>query len=285
MLSKTLSVFLQEYNQMTKPTMNSIQNPVIKAVFFDVDGTLISFKTNTIPESAQNAIRALRAKGIKVIVATGRSINSLDHIKHITFDGYITFNGGYCMTAEGEIMYKAAIDSGDIINLITYSRKHPLSYSLMYEDKVEINDATPEVVGMYAHINLPVPPVHDTNHIDTGNVLQANIFLGPADEKTFMDEVMPHSVSSRWTPLFADVNPGGISKQTGIEHFCRHFGINMSETMSFGDGGNDISMLKCTKIGIAMGNANEMVKEAADYITEDVDHHGIEKALFHFGIL
>ncbi|MCJ8153425.1 Cof-type HAD-IIB family hydrolase [Chryseobacterium sp. SSA4.19] len=264
--------------------MEPIHDLTIKAVFFDVDGTLISFKTNSIPDSTQNAIRKLRAKGIKVIVATGRSINSLEHIKHIDFDGFITFNGGYCMSAEGEIMFKEAIDPSDIRNLIMYSRKHPLSYSLMYEDKVEINDATPELVGMYAHINLPVPPVHDKNHIDTDHVLQANIFLGPDDEKSFMEKVMPNSVSSRWTPLFADVNPGSISKQTGIEYFCRHFGIDLSETMSFGDGGNDISMLKCTKIGIAMGNANDRVKEIADYITEDVDHHGIEKALLYFGI-
>jgi hydroxymethylpyrimidine pyrophosphatase-like HAD family hydrolase len=85
--------------------------------------------------------------------------------------------------------------------------------------------------------------------------------------------------------LFADVNPGGISKQTGIENFCKHFDIDVSETMSFGDGGNDISMLKFTKIGIAMGNANDSVKEVADYVTEDVDNHGIEKALIHFGLL
>lgn len=265
--------------------MNSIQNPNIKAVFFDVDGTLISFKTNKIPESTLEAIKKLREKGIKVIVATGRSINSLDHIKHITFDGFITFNGGYCMTTDGNIMFKQAIDSDDIKKLINYSEENPLSFSLMYENKVELNDATPEVVGMYAHLNLPVPPLHDKNNVDTENVLQANIFLGPDDEKAFMENVMPNSVASRWTPLFADVNPGGISKQNGIENFCQHFGIDVSETMAFGDGGNDISMLKFVKIGVAMGNANENVKEIADFITEEVDNHGIERALIHFGIL
>lgn len=155
----------------------------------------------------------------------------------------------------------------------------------MYEDKVEINDATPEVVGMYSHINIPVPPIHDKENIDIENVIQANIFLNPETEAEFMKKVMPKSLSSRWTPLFADVNPGGISKQTGIENFCKYFDIDVSETMSFGDGGNDISMLKFTKIGIAMGNANDSVKEAADYVTEDVDNHGIEKALIHFGLL
>lgn len=257
----------------------------IKAVFLDIDGTLISFKTNKIPQSTQNAIIRLREKGIKVIVATGRSINSLDHIRHITFDGFITFNGTYCVTTEGKVMYKTYIDSADVKNLVNYAQNFPLSYSLMYEDKVEINDATPEVVGMYAHVNLPVPPVHDKENIDTDHVLQANIFLRPENERTFMENIMPNSSASRWTPLFADVNRGGTSKSTGIKHFCEYFNIDVSETMAFGDGGNDIEMLKFTQIGVAMGNANDHVKEVADYITEDVDNHGIESALIHFGIL
>jgi Cof subfamily protein (haloacid dehalogenase superfamily) len=265
--------------------MTYIENYSIKAVFFDIDGTLISFKTNKIPESTQNSIKKLREKGIKVIVATGRSINTLAHISHIEFDGFITFNGGYCATTDGEILYKQIINPDDIQNLINYAENSPLSFSLMYEDKVEINDATPEVVGMYAHVNLPVPPIHDKENIDIKNVLQANIFLGPDQEEEFMKTVMPNSTASRWTPLFADVNPGGVSKQIGVETFCRHFGIEVSETMAFGDGGNDITMLKFTKVGVAMGNANDNVKEIADYITEDVDNDGIEKALIHFGLL
>ncbi|MNT54226.1 putative bifunctional phosphatase/peptidyl-prolyl cis-trans isomerase [compost metagenome] len=55
--------------------------------------------------------------------------------------------------------------------------------------------------------------------------------------------------------------------------------------MSFGDGGNDITMLAHTQVGIAMGNANPEVKEIADYITDDVDSNGIWNALKHFGVI
>lgn len=266
-------------------TLNTKNPHKIKAVFFDIDGTLISFKTGKIPESTQKALEKLRENGIKVIVATGRSISSLHHIQHLEFDGFITFNGGYCATASKELISKYTIDPEDIQNLIDHAENFPLSYSLMYENKVEINDATPEVVGMYAHVNLPVPPIHDKENIDKENVLQANIFLRPEAEEEFMQKVMPKSIASRWIPLFADVNPGGISKKVGIETFCEHFGIDVSETMAFGDGGNDISMLKFVKIGVAMGNANDIVKEISDFITEEVDDHGIEKALIHFGII
>ena len=265
--------------------MSAVQNPNIKAVFFDIDGTLISLKTKIIPESTRNAIKNLRAKGIKVIVATGRSINDLGHIKHIEFDGFLTFNGGYCMTVDGEVMFRQTLHPGDIKNLICYSEKSEVSFSLMYEDKVRISHESSQVAALYIHLNLPVPPLYDKENVDVENVMQVNIFIDPEQEESFMQEVMPNSLSSRWAPSFADVNPGGISKQKGVQHFCEHFNIDVSETMAFGDGGNDISMLKFVKIGVAMGNAGDNVKEVADFVTEEVENHGVEAALSHFGLL
>ncbi|MDF2932740.1 MAG: haloacid dehalogenase [Chryseobacterium sp.] len=265
--------------------MTSVQNPKIKAVFFDVDGTIFSLKTKSIPESTRKAIKNLREKGIKVIVATGRSINDLSHIKHIEFDGFMTFNGGYCMTVDGQVMYRKVIDTDDIKNLIDYSERSDVSFSLMYEDTVRISHESPQVLELYRHVDIPVPALCNKENLDIENVLQVNVFIDPEMEESFMREIMPNSLSSRWTPLFADVNPGGVSKQGGVEYFCKYFNIDLSETMAFGDGGNDISMLKFVKIGVAMGNAGDNVKEIADFITEDVDNHGIEKALIHFGLL
>ena len=59
----------------------------------------------------------------------------------------------------------------------------------------------------------------------------------------------------------------------------------MEETIAFGDGGNDITMIEHAAIGVAMGNANKEVKEIADYITDDVDNNGIYNALKHFNII
>jgi len=265
--------------------MNSVQNPKIKAVFFDVDGTIFSLKTKTIPESTRNALKNLREKRIKVIVATGRSINDLSHIDNIEFDGFLTFNGGHCKTVSGEVMFRKVINSADIKSLINYSEKSDVSFSLMYEDGVRISHQSPQVLELYRHVNLPVPALYDRENADTENVLQVNVFIDPEIDESFMREIMPNSLSSRWTPLFTDVNPEGVSKKEGVEFFCEYFNIDMSETMAFGDGGNDISMLKSVKIGVAMGNAGDNVKEIADFVTEDVDDHGIEKALIHFGLL
>lgn len=265
--------------------MTSLKNPKIKAVFFDIDGTIFSLKTKSIPESTRIAIKTLREKGIKVIVATGRSVNDLNHIKHIEFDGFLTFNGGYCMTVDGQVMFRHVINSDDIKNLIDYSERSDVSFSLMYEDSVRISHESPQVLELYSHVDIPVPPLYHKENLDIENVLQVNVFIDPENEDSFMREIMPNSLSSRWTPLFADVNRGGVSKQRGVEYFCDYFNIDVAETMAFGDGGNDISMLKFVNIGVAMGNAGDNVKKVADFITYDVDDHGIETALIHFGLL
>jgi len=257
----------------------------IKAVFFDVDGTLLSFKTHEVPHSAREAIGRLQAKGIKVVVSTGRSINSIDAIKFLGFDGFITFNGGYCATREGEVLFRQTIAPADIQAVMDYARTKPLSFSFMSEREITIHDVTPEIAGMYAHVNVPIPPLVDMDKVDTASVLQANIFLGPEEEKAFMEAVMPNSVASRWTPLFADVNPKGQSKAVGIDVFCQHFGLDAAHTMAFGDGGNDIAMLRHVAIGVAMGNANPEVKEIADHVTTSVDDDGIWNALEHFGLI
>ncbi|MBD1431291.1 Cof-type HAD-IIB family hydrolase [Sphingobacterium sp. DN00404] len=262
-----------------------MQNPKIKAVFFDIDGTLLSFKTHQVPSSTQKAIEQLQRQGIKVILSTGRSINSIDHVKFLDFDGFITFNGGYCVTQESDVLFKQAIHPNDIKAVLKYTEEHPLSFSLMSEKEITIYDVTPEIAGMYAHLNLPVPPLVDINKVDPSSILQTNIFLGPEEEDVFMKNVMPNSIASRWTPLFADVNPKGQSKQVGIDIFCKHFGLDIAQTMAFGDGGNDITMLKHVAIGVAMGNANPEVKEIADYITTDVDNDGIWNALHHFNVI
>lgn len=256
----------------------------IKAAFFDIDGTLVSFKTKSVPASAVRAIEYLRNKGIKVIVSTGRSITAIDHIKHLAFDAFICFNGGCCATHDGNVLFRQTIHPGDIQRLLHYSSTHALSYALMYEHGARISGAAPDIVELHEHINLPLPPMVDIDTVDIANVLQGNIFLSPEDEDAFMEEVMPNCVASRWTSLFADVNPKGLSKQSGVEFFCEHFGIDIAETISFGDGGNDITMLQSTGIGVAMGNANPNVKAIADYVTDDVDNDGVWKALEYYNI-
>ena len=81
------------------------------------------------------------------------------------------------------------------------------------------------------------------------------------------------------------MNVKGVTKQLGIDKILEHFGLPLETSMSFGDAGNDIPMIKHAAIGVAMGNASDQVKEIADYVTDTVDDDGVYKALKHFGVL
>lgn len=262
-----------------------MQQQAVDAVFFDIDGTLLSFKSHEVSQSTEEAIALLQEKGIKTILSTGRSINSIDHVKYLNFDGYITFNGGYCVSNDGFVLHKQAIAVNDIDSLLEYAQKNPLSFSFMSEKEVSICNVTAEIADLYALLNLPVPKPVDFETLVRDSILQVNVFIEDHKEEVFMNNVMPNSLASRWSPIFVDVNPKGQSKKVGIDVFCDYLGIDLAKTMAFGDGGNDISMLKHVQTGIAMGNANPEVKEIADYITDDVDSDGIWNALKHFNLI
>lgn len=257
----------------------------IKAVFFDVDGTLVSFKNHKIPHSTERAIEQLKSKGIQVIISTGRSINSLDHVRHLDFDGFITFNAGYCVDKEGQILLRSGLDPQDVQAVLQEAKNSNLSFSFMSEKEITIHNVTPDVQMIYSQLNLPVPPIGQYDNFDIHSVLQANIFIPQVEEKHFMQRVMPNSVASRWSPIFIDVNPIGQSKKNGVDVFCHKLGISPEQTMSFGDGGNDIEMLQHTGIGIAMGDGNPETKHIADYVTDDVDNDGIWNALKKFEVI
>ena len=95
----------------------------------------------------------------------------------------------------------------------------------------------------------------------------------------------PECVSSRWSPLMADINMRGVTKASGMDVFLRHYGIDRSRSMAFGDGGNDVEMIRHAGVGVALGNAVDAAKRAADYVTATVDDDGVLRALQHYEVL
>lgn len=260
---------------------------MIKAVFFDVDGTLISFETHKIPSSTLKSIQLLKEKGIKVIVATGRSTNQLAHLQEIDFDGYLTFNGNLCADHNLQVFHKEVIPKENIQALIKYQnevKRFPCIFMSQYDNK--INYVDDHVIEVFNLLNLPL--TMDTESMEAGlakDVIQMNAFIAPDEDAELLEKALTACETSRWTHLFADVNVKGSNKGTGLLAFTKQLGIDLSETLAFGDGGNDIEMLKQAGIGIAMGNANENVKAIADYITDPVDEDGIYNALKHFNVI
>lgn len=250
---------------------------MIQAVFFDIDGTLIPLGKDTMPNSTLKALYAMKKKGIKLFVATGRPPNSIQHVQKIfDFDGYLTANGQYCFHDQ-TIIHEKYIPKSSIKTIIPYIEENhiPVLFALLNRSYRNIynNDSYDSQW-----------PVIDLNKLVDENIIQIMAQISPQEDKDFLNH-LPYCKSARWTDRFADIILEKGGKDYGIDKIIQYYDIPLNNVMAFGDGGNDITMLEHVPYGIAMGNASEEVKKSATYVTTDANDDGIAHALIHFGVL
>lgn len=253
---------------------------MIKVIFFDIDGTLVSFKTHKIPQSTLDAVHRVRQKGIKVFIATGRPIPFINNLGKLEYDGILSVSGGSCVTREGEVILHETICKEDLQHLVAYYREHPMPIAFAANNDVfitEMNEDTREVYELLDINNLGgIRPVEACLDME---VMQVIAFFRTEDEDDIMNNVLSNCSAYRWHPAFADIVKKGVSKASGIDVVLKHYGFSLEEAMAFGDGGNDIAMLDHVPHSVAMGNASDEVKRHARYVTDSVDNDGIANFL------
>lgn len=254
-------------------------NPKYKAIFFDIDGTLVSFQTHRVPESALQAVHRVRQLGVKVFIATGRPLPFIDNLGELEYDGIISFTGAHCQLADGTVIAQHAIDPRDVERMVRYLDHHAMPTAFAFADEVFTTPGNEVSTEVYRLLDLTPPRQGSPSEALSRPVLQIISFFTAEQDAEIMGEILPHCEAQRWHPTFADVIAAGNSKSSGIDSVLRHFGIDLSEAMAFGDGGNDKDMLQHVGMGIAMGNASDEVKACARHITSSVDEDGVARAL------
>ena len=256
---------------------------MIRAAFFDVDGTLLSHKTRRVPPSAREAVAGLRAKGVRCIVATGRQMSEMEKlpISDMEFDGYITLNGQLILDGQKRVLDGIPITGRVKDFLVDCFREHRFPALLVERERVYLNYVSGHVLSTQEAISSPVPPLGEY----TGEpIYQVCAYLRPGEENV-LEPIWDECVATRWNYGGLDIIAGGGGKVRGILRYLEENGILPEETIAFGDGENDMEMLRLAGTGVAMGNAEPEVKAAADYVTADIDEDGIARALCHFGLL
>lgn len=261
---------------------------MIKAIFFDIDGTLVSFDTHEVPKSTKECLRKLREKGVKLFIATGRSPQMLNVVKEVLdfdFDGYVTINGQYCVV-DDKVVHSMKIPVESLEKMIPYIEEKNIACEFVELDHMYINHINDRVRELREYLGdtAPTSKEEDLKRIYENDVYQLCAYVKEHEEDEFLSH-LPNCEAVRWNPIFADIIPSGGGKDVGIGKILDYLGITREECMAFGDGGNDISMLEYVGIGIAMGNAGDDVKKIADYVTESVDNEGIKSALEKFNVL
>lgn len=222
---------------------------------------------------------------MKVIISTGRAFGDIGDLGGLEFDGYITSNGSCCMDSRGNVIARHLLSKESLRRLAVELKERPFPCEFTTSRGSFTNCAGDTVLHVHQLVNLPVPPVKDVSEMVEEEVLQLSAFVDPERERELLKRVLMDCESSRWHPDFADFNVRGMNKATGMEVFTDYFGMDNGGTVAFGDGGNDIPMLTHAAIGVAMGNAGDDVKAAANYVTDPVDEDGVMNALRYFGIL
>ena len=256
-------------------------------MFFDIDGTLVSFKFHEIPPSTIFALTQAKANGHKVFISTGRPpliITNLGAIEHL-IDGYVTINGALCFV-NGEVIRCKNIPSSDVQTVVKDAQEKNYGLIVVGEKDVAVLDPKGDVYEIFRK-ELAVENLELAKPLDEvlqQRILQVTAFF-PEEYEHGLMERMPGCISGRWHPAFTDITAKGADKGEGIKAMAEYLGLDVRNTIAFGDGGNDTSMIKDAGIGVAMGNALESLKQVADYTTTSVDEDGVLNALKHYELI
>lgn len=277
----------------------------IKAVFFDMDGTLITDNRTISPQTIY-AINLLRKKGLLVGLATGRDPHFLkNYMVPLNLDVAVAYNGQYVMSRQ-EVLADYPINRSDLRALIRYAKQNQRDVSFGTAKHLIGSKIMSFGTGKWAYLVSRFVPrslsglVNATlNHgvrrlfpqeeekllAMIAEPIYQVILLAGASETDRLATAFPNLTFTRSSPYAADIICKGNSKLKGIATVGEAYGFSLAEVMAFGDSDNDLEMLAGVGYGVAMGNASEAVKAVADYVTDSNNQNGIMKALVHSGLL
>ncbi len=256
------------------------------AVFFDYDGTLADEANNIFlpTETTKNTVYKLKEKGYAVFLATGRSKCYIPDIPGF-FDGYVAANGAYS-ELNGKTISSTSIDDKTVEKLINEFEKLNLEYSFENQESLFVRNINSETyITMLNTFNIPLnimKPLSKKSNVCKGIVLFNSDEEFEEIKRKFDGTVV---FDRHRTYNSADISITGVNKGVGVKNVIKKLGIPYENTYAFGDGTNDIEMIKTVCHGIAMGECVQGAREAAEYVTDSVINEGITKAIEYYGLI
>jgi Cof subfamily protein (haloacid dehalogenase superfamily) len=258
----------------------------------DIDGTLTNSQKE-VSENTMQAIMKIQERGHKVVLASGRPTPGVlplaKKLKLSEYNGYIlSFNGAKIINCKtNETIFQKVLPSDIIPQLHAAAVKHQVGI-VSYENDCVITDMEiDEFMEKEAAINwIPIKKIDNFPAYVNFDVNKC-LMTGPGTKLEKVEADMKEAFGDRINvyrsePFFLELMPKDIDKAYSLSHLLDYLGLSKEQMISCGDGYNDLSMIQYAGMGVAMANAQEIVKKAADYITLSNDEDGIAHVIHEF---
>lgn len=263
----------------------------IKLVAFDIDGTLIPRGSQVIPENTKQAIQELQRQGTQICVATGRSSFFIqdDVINTIHPDFYVTVNGQLVTDKHFNPLVEKRLDLKESLMILQYCKENNIAVGCKMLNSIDVYHDYETFWPIYLHgieeqknilVNREHQPLLQSEGAPFG------IFMIGKDELILplQNKLTSLTLSHAYDGAY-ELFDNSVGKGDGLQYVVDHFGFSWDEVIAFGDAHNDIFMLEKAGISVAMGNASQDCKDAADFITLDSSDNGIAHALRHYKLI
>lgn len=267
---------------------------MVKLAVFDIDRTLIAPEIGEIAPETVAALKQLQRKGIKIAIASGRLFSFLQQsLLELGFDYYIMSNGCYVTDTDGNVLVQEVLDETVPDGFAREMIGRDLPFNIRYcmgqrtgNPNCTVHQRMEPIWGKRKFKSKPPKALLEEYVPSEGE--KPICFSGFIPEE-YLPEFESQFPTLSFLPVFetplCDINPANISKATGLLRICTLLGIDISETIAFGDDRNDLELIRTAGIGVAMSNSIQAVKDAADFVTATSEELGVVAALRHFGFI
>jgi len=263
-----------------------------RIIALDLDGTLTDSRKE-IPDPTLHALLEIQKQGFTVVLASGRPTPGMTHLArklHLDkYGGYLlSFNGASitdCRT--GQVLFEQTIPHPYLSGLYSFACEQGTGLMTYQGDKIIAGTRIDKYMELEARIShMSFKEVKDFPSQVDFSVNKCLLTGDPeplAKAEILLKEKYGGELSIyRSEPFFLEVMPKSIDKAYSLQVLCDKIGLRKEQMICCGDGYNDLTMIRFAGLGVAMGNAQESVKSAADYVTASNDNNGILKVIEKF---
>lgn len=258
-----------------------------KALFFDIDGTLIDHSRGIveIPKGVQSELRRIQKEGHKIFISSGRPKAMLnDMILSAGFDGYVLANGGY-VEVDGKSLYEDRMNYKMCKHTVEMLKELGCDYMIETANHIYLDNSHQELYHFFAKYNqgdIFIRDFHEDEVLKKAIKIEINVL---DKDKEKVEQAIKNdfgyviAYDQHGTDNAFELYSPTLSKAVGIQKVLDYYQIDKKDSYGFGDGTNDIDMIQYCGVGVAMGNAVQSLKDVADIVCQPIEEKGLEYIL------